>query len=189
MIDQSRPTAVTGASVYVGANRHWFLGLGATSTLLGLAAIIFPFTAALTIELLVGWILLLTGVFGLIHAWRSSQWQGVRFSIVSSSVALVIGMLLVLFPRAGILSLALLVSLFFIISGIMRVMTAWRLKPLDRWQWLLLSGAAALVMGVLILMLWPQAAGWVIGILLGIDLLFSGLTLILIWVASERART
>lgn len=186
MTDKVQSTAVTGMSGEVSANRPWFLGLGSISMLLGLAAIIFPFTAALTVELLIGWILLLTGVFGLIHAWRINAWHGFRFSLASSLVALALGLVLVLFPRSGIVSLALLVALFFIASGILRIMMAWRLKPLDRWLWLLLSGVAALLMAFFMLMLWPEAAGWVIGILLGVDLLFSGLTLVLIAIAAPR---
>ncbi len=185
MIEQSQAT-VTRVTGGVSANRSWFLGLGITSMVLGLAAIVFPFVAALTVELLIGWILVLSGIFGLIHAWRATRWRGFHFSLISSLIALGIGILLVLFPRSGILSLALLVSFFFIVTGIMRIMTAWRLRPLDRWLWLLLSGVVALVLALLILMLWPEAAGWVIGILLGIDLLFSGLTLILLWAAARR---
>ena len=187
MSEQRQSTTATTLTWEARANHNWFMGLGIGSTLLGLAAIIFPFTAALTIELLIGWLLVLSGVFGLVHAWRTNRWHGFHFSLISSLVALAIGLLLVLFPRSGILSLALLVSLFFLATGIMRIMTAWRLRPLDRWLWLLFSGIVALVLALLILLMWPEAAGWVIGVLLGIDLLFSGITLILISLAARQA--
>lgn len=185
MIDKTDSVSITTVSTEFSGNRNWFLGLGIISALLGIAAIVFPLVAALAIELLIGWILVLSGIFGLIHGWRAGRWRGFHFSLVSSLFALGIGLLLLLFPRSGILSLALLVSFFFIVTGIMRIMTAWRLRPLKGWPWLLVSGIIPLVLALFILMLWPEAAGWVIGILLGIDLLFSGITLMLLATAAR----
>ncbi|MAL94474.1 MAG: hypothetical protein CME40_05285 [Haliea sp.] len=184
-MSKTESVTVSAVSTEFSASRNWFLALGVISTLLGAAAIVFPLVAALTIELLIGWILVISGISGLIHAWRAGRWHGFHFSLVSSLFALGLGMLLLLFPRSGILSLALLVAFFFIITGIMRIMTAWRLRALKGWTWLLVSGIMPLVLAVLILMLWPEAAGWVIGVLLGIDLLFSGITLILLSTATR----
>ena len=178
--------SVTTVTYQVRSNRNWFLLLGVISILLGLVAIIFPFFAALTIELMIGWILVISGVLGILHAWRTNRWHGFHLSPVSSLFALAIGLLLVIFPGSGIISLALLVALFFIASGIMRIAAAWRLKPMDRWIWLLFSGVTALILALLILLLWPEAAGWVVGILLGIDLLFSGAILVLLWLTARR---
>ncbi len=120
------------------------------------------------------------------HALRARHWRGHRLSLAASLFALGIGAVLVMFPQSGILSLALLVAVFFIASGVLRILLAWRLKPMDHWLWLLFSGALGLLMALLILLLWPEAAGWVIGILLGIDLLFSGVTLILLALTGRR---
>ena len=168
-------TVIYGARFH----RNWFLALGIISLLLGIAAIAFPLIAALAVELLIGWILVISGISGFIHALRTSRWRGFHLSLLSSLVAFLIGLLLVLLPRSGILSLALLAALFFMVNGILRTVLAIRLRPLDQWPWLLLSGILSILMSLLVLLLWPEAAGWVIGILLGIDLIFSGATLIL----------
>ncbi len=182
MTDEYRTTVTREATF----SRHWFMALGIISALLGLAALVSPLVAAMTLELLIGWILVISGVLGVVHGLRARRWRGYRLSMAPSLFALGIGAVLVLFPRSGILSLALLMAVFFLVSGVFRILLAWHLKPLDRWLWLLSSGILGLVMALLILLLWPEAAGWVIGILLGIDLLFSGVTLILIALTARQ---
>jgi len=168
-------------------HRNWFLILGGVLIALGVAAIAFPFIAALSVNILVGVILLLSGALGLIHTFGAKGWKGVSISLINSLLALVVGVLLLLYPIPGILSLSLLIGLFFIATGILRGLLAWRLRPFDQWGWLMASGVVSLLLGVLILFLWPEAASWVLGLLVGIDLIFIGWTLLMLGLAARRA--
>lgn len=183
MSDEREITLISGQGV---ANRNWFLGFGIVSVLLGIAAIIFPFVAALAIEQIIGWILVISGLVGVAHGFQGKHLRTQSLSVISSVFALGIGVMLVVFPGLGILSLSVLVALFFIASGISRIAMAWRLRPLDRWLWLMLSGLLSLLFALLLLVLGPGPATWVIGILLGFDLLASGMILILLALTARR---
>lgn len=167
-------------------HRLWFLIPGMLMVMLGVGALLFPFFASLAIELMVGWILVISGLIGAAQALRTNQWRGFGFSLLSALLSLVVGTMLLLFPYTGVLSLTLLVALFFAAGGIFRIMLAVRLRPLDNWGWLMVSGILSLTLAVIILTQWPEAATWVVGVLVGIDLIFSGLILIMIASMARR---
>jgi uncharacterized membrane protein HdeD (DUF308 family) len=164
----------------------WFLILGIALVALGGAAIAFPFIATLAMELLLGWILVLGGVVEIIQAFRTAKWKGFLFTLLGGLLTLGVGIILLIYPLTGILSLTLLIAAFFIVSGALRSVLAFKLRPLDQWGWLLFSGIVALVLGVLILAQWPEVAGWVVGVLVGIDLIFAGWTSIMLALAARR---
>jgi uncharacterized membrane protein HdeD (DUF308 family) len=170
----------------VKVNRTWFMVLGIMMILLGGAAIVFPFVATLAMELFIGWALVIIGAMGIVSAFQAAKWKGFLLSMLSALLALGIGVLLLLFPLPGILSLTLLVAAYLIVSGILRIFLAFRLRPLDHWGWHLIGGSLALVLAVLILAQWPEAAAWIIGLLIGVDLIFSGWTLIMLAVATRH---
>ena len=168
--------------------RHsvWFLTVGIVTIVLGIAALVFPKIATITVELFVGSILTIYGALGTIHAFRNARWNGFLWSLFGALFAFGAGLLLLLFPMTGVFSLTLLVTAFFLASGIFRVLLAFRLRPADRWSWLLLSGLLAITLAVTITVQWPEPAIWIIGMLLGIDLIFSGSASILLARAARR---
>lgn len=170
----------------VKENRTWFMLLGIMMMILGGAAIVFPFIATLAMELFIGWALVIIGAMGIVSAFQAAKWKGFLLSLLSALLALGIGVLLLLFPLPGILSLTLLVAAYLIVSGILRIFLAFRLRPLDHWGWHLIGGSLALVLALLILTQWPEAATWIIGLLVGVDLIFSGWTLIMLAVATRH---
>ena len=179
-----RPGAAVSAEVR--EHRVWFVLLGVAMMLLGIAALAFPFLSTLAIELLVGWILMLTGVVGLVHAFRAARWKGFALSLLWALLSLGVGIALLVYPFTGMASLTLLVGAFFLAGGILRIIQAMRLRPADYWGWLLTSGILALLLGGLILAQWPMAATWVLGVLVGIDLIFAGWTAAILGVAAGR---
>jgi uncharacterized membrane protein HdeD (DUF308 family) len=153
---------------------------------LGIAAIAFPFVATLAVELLIGWILAISGALGIVQAFRVAKWKGFLLSLLGALLSLGVGAVLLLYPFAGIVSLTLLIAALFLVGGAFRILLAFRVRPLDHWGWLLVSGILALVLAILILAQWPEAAAWVIGVLVGIDLIFSGWTLMLLAMAARQ---
>lgn len=89
-------------------------------------------------------------------------------------MALAVGSLVIFYPLSGVLSLTLLVATFLLIGGILKTILAFRLRPNLLWKWLLFAGGLAVALGLVILAQWPFAAGWVLGVLVGVDLLSSG---------------
>lgn len=154
--------------------RGWFLTLGIVLVALGMAAIIFPLAATFAIDLLIGAILVLSGAVQTLHAFRAAKWKGFFLSLLGGVLALTVGVIMLVYPFTGILSLNLLTAAFLAATGILRMLLAMQLRPADNWAWLLGSGLIALMFAAVILPLWPQGATWIFGLLLGMDLLFAG---------------
>ncbi len=177
----------TTITLEVKKNSTWFMVFGVVTILLGVVAIVFPFIATLATELFIGGVLVIGGVGGVVNAFHAAKWKGFLLSMLTALLALVVGTLFLLFPLPGVLSLTLLVTVFLAIDGVLRIFLAFRLRPLDQWKWHLFGGMLALVLAGLILAQWPEAAAWIIGLLVGINLFFSGWALVMLASAARRS--
>ncbi len=161
---------------------HWkfFLGEGVILVILGLAAIILPQIASITMAILVGWLLLLSGVAGLVSTFAARRAPGFSWSLLSAIAGLVAGVVLLLWPLSGVVTLTLVLSVFLCVEGVVSILYALehRRELSGRWAMLLFSGVVDLVLAALILGGLPGSAAWAIGILLGINLLMGGGALI-----------
>lgn len=165
----------------------WFLSLGMALIVLGATAISLPLLAALTIEILLGWILVISGLTHVTHAFWERRWRGFMLELLSGILYLVIGLILLAYPLQGVLTLTLLLAIFLIIEGGFKIILAWRLRPLPNWGWALVSGLIALLLGVMIWGRWPTTATWVIGLFIGIDLIFGGWSMVMVALTARRA--
>ncbi|HYM43714.1 MAG TPA: DUF308 domain-containing protein [Steroidobacteraceae bacterium] len=170
--------AVAGA-----VRRHWrlFLAEGIALVILGLLAIMAPAIASVAAAVFFGWILLLSGIAGLITTLRGRQVPGFGWSLLSALVGMVAGLLLLVFPVQGAVSLTAVLIAFLWIEGGVTIMYALehRAAPSGRWHWMLASGILDVALGLLILVGLPGAALWALGLIVGINLLFGGWALIL----------
>jgi uncharacterized membrane protein HdeD (DUF308 family) len=173
----------------VKRHNHWFLFVGITLALLGIAAILFPLVSAFAVEILIGWILLINGALAMAHAWGAARWRGVGVSLLSGLVSIAAGIVLLLYPWTGMLSLTLMIAAFLIAEGVLRSVLSFRLRPLDYWSLLLASGLLSIALGLVLLVQSPVAAAWLIGILIGVDLLAAGLVAIVLAVSARRDAT
>ena len=160
--------------------RGWFLALGLIMLAAGIAAVVFPFMATLAVAVSIGLVLVVAGIAQFVHAFSVRKWRGFLLTLLSGLLSLVVGALVLIYPGTGIVSLTLLVGTFLLAGGAMKVLLAFRLRPLAGWPWLLFSGCLAMLLGGLIVWIWPSAAGWVLGLLVGIDLVFSGWWLLIL---------
>jgi uncharacterized membrane protein HdeD (DUF308 family) len=165
----------------------WFLALGIVLIIVGFAAIVFPLFATIVAKTFLGWLFLIGGVFMIIHAFSAPGWSGFLWSLLVGILYLVAGGYLAFFPLTGLLTLALLLIILFAVEGIFEVIMAFRVRPHEGWVWLLLSGLAALAVGVLIALDLPGSATWALGLLVGINLLFSGWSYVFLALAGRRA--
>jgi uncharacterized membrane protein HdeD (DUF308 family) len=122
-----------------------------------------------------------------IHAFQAPGWQGFLWELLVGLLYVIAGGYLAFFPFTGLITLAIVLAILFIAEGIFEVIQAFRVRPHEGWFWLLLSGLAALAVGVLIAIDLPGSAVWALGLLVGINLLFSGWSYIFLALAGRRA--
>lgn len=162
--------------------RHWkwLCVLGILTITVGVAAIILPRMAAYTIELTIGGLLIIDGVFQLVQTLRLGKMAGLFWRLMNAALSLVVGILLLVFPMEGVLTLALVLGLFFLLGAAFKGLLAYQMRSLGGTGWLAFSAALSAVLGVLVLFLWPQAAPWILSLLVGVNLIFAGWWLFLL---------
>ena len=161
---------------------HWglFLAEGIVLVVLGLLAIVIPPLATLAVAIFLGWLLLISGVAGLITTFMARGAPGFWWSLISAVLGIAAGLVLLARPVAGAVSLTLLLIVFFIIEGVASIMYALehRKEVGGQWAWMLVSGIIDLVLAAIIWGGLPGTAEWALGLLVGINMLFGGSALI-----------
>jgi uncharacterized membrane protein HdeD (DUF308 family) len=161
---------------------HWktFLAEGILLVVLGLAAIVLPPLAGLATTVLLGWMLVLAGVTGIVFTWRARQAPGFGWALLSALVAIAAGGMLLWDPLQGLVTLTFVLTAFFIADGLVMIVyaIAHRRELSGRWEWMLVNGLLDLGLAVLVLSGLPGTLAWALGLLVGIDLLFGGVSLI-----------
>lgn len=156
--------------------------------ILGMLAIALPVLFTIAIDLLIGSIFLIGGIFQFIRTFKANRIPGFIMALLTAIVYVAIGILLIYYPMRGVLTLTMLLTIFFILEGIAKIVWGFKLKPLTGWGWLVFSGVLALAMGAIIIAGWPGTALWVMGLLVGIDLIFFGFSLITLALAEPNSR-
>ena len=169
-------------AVATSLHEHWVLFLveGIILIILGLAAVVIPPIATLAVEILYGWLFLISEIVGLITTFRMRQAPGFGWSLVSAILGIAVGIVLLLWPLSGVLSLTMILIAFFVIEGIASIMFALDHKRelSGRWGWMLASGIIDLILATIILTGLPGSAAWALGLLVGINMVFGGSALI-----------
>ncbi|HZV33394.1 MAG TPA: DUF308 domain-containing protein [Verrucomicrobiae bacterium] len=162
-------------NVYDEVRRHtpWFIVLGIALIILGIIAIWAAAVATLISVLLFGWLLFIGGIFECVHAFWVRRWSGLLLQLFLGILNIIVGLLIVANPGASALALTLLMAAFFVVDGIFRVVNGID-EHLPGRGWAMFSGIINIILGILIWVHWPVSAFWVIGMFIGIDLLFTG---------------
>ena len=168
---------------------HWklFLAEGILLILLGCAALLLPLIAGLAITLLFGWLFLLLGATGLASTFAMRHAPGFWWSLISAILTILLGGLLLFFPGVGLVSLTYLLIAFFVAEGIVTIMYAFdhRREMSRRWGWMMLSGAVDLFVAFIILIGLPASFAWALGLIVGINLLFGGASMVAMALAAK----
>jgi len=151
-----------------------FLAQSAVMVAAGVLALIFPAFASTGILALLGWLLIVSGIVQVISLWGATQVPYFWLQLVTLALEIVVGYLLVTRPEAGLVAVTFLMLVLFLISGIARVVFALMIRPMQDWLWVLASGFVAIVCAGVLLASLPEAASWLLGVLLGIELIAIG---------------
>jgi uncharacterized membrane protein HdeD (DUF308 family) len=165
----------------------WSIVLSLLMVAAGVVAIWAPGVAGVTVTLLVGWLLIFSGFLHFGFAWRASGAGAIMWEILLGIVYGAIGLYLLVNPGAGLTSLTLAIAIYLLIEGVVEFILAFQLRPMPGSGWLLFDGIVTLVLAVLIWRTWPSNTPWVIGTLVGISMLFSGITRFMLTMSARRA--
>jgi uncharacterized membrane protein HdeD (DUF308 family) len=182
-----------GRAVAGAIHEHWltFLIEGIILVLLGIAAIILPPLATVAFTIIIGWIFLVSGIVGLITTFMARQAPGFWWALISALIAIAAGIVLLLWPISGSISLTLVLIAFFVVEGIASILYAieHRNQLSGRWGWMLVSGIIDLILAGIIFAGLPGTAVWALGLLVGINMVFGGVALIGMALAARHPTT
>ena len=167
---------------------HWklFLAQGIVMMILGCLAVAVPNIATLAIEIFIGWLFFIGGIFRALSVWHSRRAPGFVWSMLTAILSIALGLILIFRPLAGVLTLTMVLVAFFIVEGIASIIGAIEHRQhLRSWGWVLFSGIIDLFLAYLIWQGWPSSASWAIGLLVGINMLFVGLSLVMTALAAR----
>ncbi len=158
----------------------WSIFMGVVTAALGVFLIVYPLAAATMTTVLLGWALIFIGIAHFVFA-LNSQTAGNFFLKVFLSVLYGIsGIALAFFPIVGVAALTGVLGTLLLIQAGLLTVTAFQLKPLDGWGWLLVDAGASLLLGLTIIAQWPFSSVWAIGTLVGVSMLMGGISRIMI---------
>ena len=167
---------------------HWKLVLaqGIVMMVLGFLAVAEPNVATVAVGIFVGWLFFIGGIFRALSVWHSRGMPGFAWSMLTALLAIVLGLILIFRPLAGVLTLTMVLIAFFILEGVTAIVLAVQHRAhLRSWGWVLFSGIVDLLLAFLIWDGWPSSADWAIGLLVGINMLFFGLSLVMTALAAR----
>jgi uncharacterized membrane protein HdeD (DUF308 family) len=169
---------------------HWkaFLFEGIVLVILGLAAMILPPLASLAVTILLGWMFLISGVAGLVMTLWARKMPGFWWSLISAALAIGAGIILLAQPVQGAFTLTIVVGAYFLAEGVATIMYALehQRELSERWSWMLIAGIMDLLIAGVIITGLPGSALWAVGLLVGINLLFGGASLIGMALAARK---
>jgi uncharacterized membrane protein HdeD (DUF308 family) len=166
------------ATISKSLHEHWtlFLVEGAILLVLGLAAVMVPMVATVAVEIVVGWLILASGIVGLVTTFYMRRAPGFWWSLFSALIGTAAGITLLRWPLNGALSLTLILTVFLVFEGVVSIMFSLdhRRELSGRWGMMLVSGIIDLCLAGFIFSGLPGTAAWAIGLLVGINLVFGG---------------
>jgi uncharacterized membrane protein HdeD (DUF308 family) len=158
----------------------WSIFMGVLTAALGVFLIVYPLATATITTVLLGWVLIFVGIALFVFALHSQTIGNFFLKILLSLLYGICGIALAFFPVTGVAALTLMLGTLLLIQAGMLTAIAFQLKPVEGWGWFLADAASSLLLSVLIFAKWPSSAIWTIGTLVGVAVLMSGISRIMI---------
>ncbi len=178
--------SATTTTTIVNASVGWSIGLSVLMILAGFLAIAVPQAAGIAVNLLVAWLLVFSGGAHLVFAWHTRSAGGLVWELLLGILYILVGAYMLINPVLGLASLTLALAIYLLAEGVLEFILSLRLRPLPGWGWLLLDGIVTLILAIMIWRTWPSSTEWVIGTLVGISMLFSGISRLMLSLAARR---
>jgi uncharacterized membrane protein HdeD (DUF308 family) len=177
--------AISLELAYLRREWGWLLALGIGMVILGTVALFIMPAATIATVLVLGWLLVISGVIESIHAFGVRRWSGTFLHLIGGILGILVGLLVVTHPVAGALAWTLLFASFFAVIGVFRLLTAMRFK-FPHWQWAALDGLVTFALGIMLWVKWPWSGFWFMGLAIGISLILRGWSYVMFALAIHR---
>ena len=164
----------------------WSIVLSVLMILAGLLAIVMPPTAGIAVTILIGWLLIFSGATHLVFAWQTHSAGGVVWELLLGVVYIVAGGYLLMNLPVGMASLTLALAIYLFAEAILEFVLSFQLRPMPGSGWLLFDGIITLILAIMIWRTWPSSTEWVLGTLVGISMLFSGVSRLMLSLAARH---
>ena len=188
MSTDSMTTTAPGHELYSVRDQWWcFLAMGIALVVIGSIAIATPLLMGLAAVVVFGFLMLAAGITQVVSSFWSGKWSGMLLHLLIGILYMVVGFMLVDAPAENLLLLTKLIAIFLIVTGIFEVVGALAHR-FHGWGWVLLNGCVTLLLGILINKGWPASAYWVIGLFIGIEMIFNGWGWIMLSIGLKRAK-
>jgi len=187
MLGQMTPEAFREQAEQAYRKYGWlFWVVGFLFLAAGVLAIALPHVATFAAEIFLGWLLLLTGLVGLLNAIFGKQRPGYLWDALAGLLGVIAGILLLVYPLQGAITLTLILSIFFFVEGIAKIVSGITNRQAGGWIWMVFSGLCGVVLAILIWTALPQASVWILGLLVGINLVMFGVAILMSALAIRR---
>jgi uncharacterized membrane protein HdeD (DUF308 family) len=162
-------------------NWKWFVFQGIVMLILGCLAVAEPVIASVAVDIYIGWLFMFSGVLGLVAMFSARDASAFFWTLLTSALSLAVGIMLIWKPAEGTVSLTLVLTAFFIAEGAFQIAASLSYRDIvpESWGWLLASGISDLVLAGLIIFYWPASASWTLGLIVGINLITTGLAIVM----------
>ena len=170
-------------------NKNWkiLLVIGLLTLILGIIGMGMNVTMTIVSILYIGFFIILGGILHLIDAFVVDGWKNKLLGAFIALMYLIAGALMIKYPAASAAWFTLFIAVFFLFVGIFRVVIGFQLRQENSgWGWTVISGVAAIILGILIFIQWPVSGLWVIGLFVGIDMIFNGWSLVMLGLAAKN---
>jgi uncharacterized membrane protein HdeD (DUF308 family) len=157
------------------------LGVSILLILLGMAAILLPEAVGIAVSILILWVIVFSGIAHLVHAWDARGSRVFLWQLLVGMLYMAGGLYLLLHPGYGMAYLTLFIACMFIFEALLLLTAFFWLRPMRESYWLALDGVLTLLIGIVIASGWPANSVWVLGVLVGINLLSSGFARLMIF--------
>lgn len=167
-------------------NAGLLIFLGVLTVIFGVIAVGSPLITGVAVAVFVGFLLLASGVTQVIHALKSKQWGTGFWGTAIGLLGVVAGLMMIFRPMIGLVTMTMLLAIYFLVDGISEIIAAFRIKPDQGWGWVLFNGIIAVLLGLMIWRQWPVSGAWAIGLLVGIHILLTGWSMIILGTGARR---
>jgi len=163
----------------------WSIGLSVLMIVAGILAIASPLVAGIAVNVLIAWLLVFSGCIHLVFSWSTRTTGGFLWELLVGIVYIFIGVYLLMHPVAALMSLTIALAIYLTLEAGLEFALGFKLRPLPGSGWLLFDGIITLILAVMIWRTWPSSSAWVIGTLVGISMLFSGTSRLMLSLAAR----
>lgn len=155
--------------------------------ILGMLALASPFLAAVAVNVFVAWLIVLAGIVHVTVAFHTREAGSLIWRLLVGLAYIFFGVYLIAHPALGVASLTLVLASLFLVEGILNIAFFFKVRSVQGSSWLLIDGIVTLLLGLMIYLQWPSSSAWAIGTLVGVSMIMSGVTRVMVSLAVRKA--